>query len=149
MGVIINQPIDMNLGEVFDYLKIKTEDESLQQQPIFFGGPVHEEQGFVLHNSKKTWQNSHTISDKISLTASGDILKDIAIGQGPEEKLIALGYAGWDAGQLEEEMGQNSWLSVPADPKIIFSTPIEKRWQHAADLLGINLLLLSDEIGHA
>ncbi len=149
MGVIINQPTNMNLGEVFEHLGITSEDKTLQQQQVYFGGPVHEERGFVLHTPKKNWQNSLLISDEITLTTSGDILKDIAIGQGPEKKLVALGYAGWGAGQLEDEIAQNSWLSVAADPDIMFSTPIENRWQQAAALLGVDLQLLSSNIGHA
>jgi len=149
MGVIINQPIDMNLGEIFAHLDIKCDDEELKQQPIFFGGPVQEDRGFVLHRPSKDWQSSLFISDDIALTTSGDILNDIAAGKGPKDSLIALGYAGWGAGQLETEMAQNAWLSVPADAEIIFSTPVEQRWQKAAELLGVNLNLLSDDIGHA
>lgn len=149
MGVIINQPIDMNLGDVFDHLNLKSDDEDLQHQPIYFGGPVQEDRGFVLHSPSKNWQGSLFISDQIALTTSGDILKDIAAGQGPKASLIALGYAGWGAGQLEEEMADNAWLSVPADADIIFATPSEQRWKKAAELLGVNLQLLSDDIGHA
>lgn len=149
MGVMVNRPMDMQLQEIFDHLKIANGDAALGSQPVYFGGPVQPDHGFVLHTPARRWQGSMMISDEIALTASSDILADIAAHNGPEKTLVALGYAGWGPGQLEEEMAQNSWLSVPADAGIIFNLPYEQRWHAAASLLGIDLALLSEYAGHA
>jgi len=149
MGVMINQPMDMKLGDILEQLEINNNDQTLAQQQVYFGGPVQQDRGFILHSPSKNWQGSLFISDDIVLTTSSDILKDIANKDGPKDCLVALGYAGWGAGQLEDELAQNAWLSVPASAEIIFETPIEKRWHAAASLLGIDLQLLSDDIGHA
>ncbi len=149
MGVIINQPLDMKLGEILEQLEIDNDDETLAQQMVYFGGPIQQDRGFILHSPSKNWQGTLFISDDVALTTSSDILKDIANQDGPKDCLLALGYAGWGAGQLEEELAQNAWLSVPASAEIIFDTPIEKRWHAAASLLGVDLQLLSDDIGHA
>ncbi len=103
----------------------------------------------MLHQACRSWKNTLLISDEISLTTSSDILQDIAEGEGPSHSLVALGYAGWGAGQLEQEMGENSWLSAPAASNVIFDLPVEARWQAAATLLGVDLNKLSDEVGHA
>ena len=149
LGVIINQPMDMLLGDIFKHLEISSEDKHLNQQPVYFGGPVQQEQGFILHSPSKNWEGTLFISDDIALTTSSDILNDIAKHSGPQKSLIALGYAGWGAGQLEQEMADNAWLSVPADPEVIFKLPTEARWQAAASLLGIDLKTLSEDVGHA
>ena len=149
MGIIINQPLDMKLAEIFGHLEIDSEDEAVGQQPVYFGGPVQQDRGFILHRPSKNWEGTLFVSDEIALTTSSDILKDIAQHKGPRDSLIALGYAGWGRGQLERELAQNAWLSVPASADIIFDTPVEKRWHAAASLLGIDLQLLSDDIGHA
>jgi putative transcriptional regulator len=149
MGVIINQPLNMSLADILEQLEINSDDKTLAQQPVYFGGPVQQDRGFILHSPSKNWQGSLFISDDIALTTSRDILTDIANQDGPTKRLVALGYAGWGAGQLEYELAKNAWLSVPASAEIIFDTPIEKRWHAAASLLGVNLQLLSDEIGHA
>jgi putative transcriptional regulator len=149
MGIMINRPMEMQLKEIFEHLEIDSSDATLGQQPIYSGGPVQTDRGFVLHRPSKNWQGTLFISDEIALTASSDILSDIAQHKGPQETLVALGYAGWGAGQLEDELTQNSWLSVPADADIIFSRPYEQRWHAAASLLGINLSQLSDTVGHA
>jgi len=149
MGVMINQPLGMKLAEILEQLEIDNKDETLAQQQLFFGGPVQQDRGFILHSPSKNWQGTLFISDDIALTTSSDILKDMANKNGPKECLVALGYAGWGAGQLEDELAQNAWLSVPASAEIIFNTPIEKRWHAAASLLGVDLQLLSDDIGHA
>lgn len=149
MGIIINRPLDMNMGEVYAHLEIECDDEQLDKQPLYFGGPVQSERGFVLHAPGKNWQGTLFISDEIALTTSSDILNDIAQHKGPKENLVALGYAGWGIGQLEQEISDNAWLSVPADPKIIFDLPIDKRWQAAATLLGVDLQFMSEEVGHA
>lgn len=149
MGIIINQPLDMTLAEILQHLEIDNEDEAIGQQPIFFGGPVQQDRGFILHQPSKNWEGTLFVSDEIALTTSSDILKDIAHHAGPKQSFVALGYAGWGQGQLERELAQNAWLSVPASAEIIFDTPVEKRWSAAASLLGIDLQLLSDDIGHA
>jgi len=149
MGIIINQPLDMKLDDVLEQLEIENDDAALAQQTIYFGGPVQQERGFILHSPDKKWESTLFISDSIAITSSGDILKDIVAHKGPKQSLIALGYAGWGSGQLETELAQNAWLSVPAAAEIIFDTAVEKRWQEAASLLGIDLKLLSEDIGHA
>ncbi len=149
MGVMINQPMNMTLGDILEQLEINCDNETRGQQQVYFGGPVQQDRGFILHSPSKNWQNSLLISDDIVLTTSSDILKDIARHDGPKECLVALGYAGWGAGQLEEELAQNIWLSVSASAEIIFKTTIDKRWHNAASLLGVDLQFLSDDVGHA
>lgn len=117
--------------------------------PVFAGGPVQIDRGFILHDSDKQWESTHMIDNDLCLTTSEDILLAIADGKGPENALVALGYAGWGAGQLEEEISQNSWLTVPYEADIIFDTPIEKRWQSAATKIGVDLHLISNQTGHA
>src|SRR5690606_10860059 len=117
--------------------------------PVFQGGPVQMERGFVLHEPLGDWEATLQISDRIGVTASQDILAAMAAGRGPERALVALGYAGWGAGQLEREMAENAWLSGPASAEILFETPVEKRWEAAAALLGVDLNLLSGDAGHA
>jgi putative transcriptional regulator len=147
MGIIINQPASISYSELFSQLQLNDQydDHSL----LLRGGPVQKERGFVLHTSEKKWTSTLAVSERISITGSKDILADIANHKGPDSALIALGYAGWDAGQLEDEIKQNSWLTVPAEEKIIFNTPIDKRWTSAAKQLGIDLNLLSSQAGHA
>ena len=149
MGLVINRPIDISLGEVLSQLEITSTDEQLNATPIYYGGPIQTERGFVLHTPGRIWEGTMFVSDEIALTASSDILKDIAEHNGPKRVLIAVGYAGWGPGQLEQEMADNAWLSCPADSDIIFDHPFEKRWQAAAHLLGVDLGKLSDDVGHA
>jgi putative transcriptional regulator len=150
MGIIINQPLDnMKLGDILSHLEIDHDDPAIAQQQVYFGGPVQPERGFILHRPGRNWQGTLFVSDDIALTSSSDILDDIARHEGPSESLVALGYASWGAGQLEAELGQNAWLSVPASADIIFKTPVEQRWSAAATLLGIDLQLLSEDVGHA
>jgi len=147
MGIVINQPASISYSELFSQLKLN--DQYEDHSPLLAGGPVQKERGFVLHTGDKKWASTLAVSEHISLTGSKDILEDIATHKGPESSLIALGYAGWDSGQLEEEIVQNSWLTVPAEKQIIFDTPLDKRWTSAAKQLGIDLNLLSSEVGHA
>jgi putative transcriptional regulator len=149
MGLIINRPTEMTLGDIFNHLEIDNGDTSTGQQPVYFGGPVHQDRGFVLHTPSKNWNGTLFVSDDIAVTASSDILTDMAHAQGPKKSLVTLGYAGWGPGQLEEEIRQNSWLSVPATAEIIFDLPHDKRWAAAATLLGIDLTQLSGQTGHA
>lgn len=150
MGIVINRPMNINLGDVLEQMDIETENPGSIRLPIFNGGPVQQERGFVLHQPEtQTWDAMLTVSEELNITTSRDIISAIANDKGPNEVLIALGYAGWGAGQLEQEMADNVWLNTPADNGIIFKTPPNQRWQAAVANLGIDLTLLSSEAGHA
>jgi len=149
MGIIINQSLDLTLGEIFEHLQIDT-GRDFSREPVMAGGPVHMDHGFVLHRDcDKTWEASLKVTPEITLTTSRDILRAIAEDNGPNEHLIALGYAGWAAGQLEQELTENSWLTIPSNSDIIFSTPAHQRLGAAAALLGIDMNLISGQAGHA
>lgn len=149
MGIVINRPTDINLGDILAQLDIEPSQSVNPDFQIFEGGPVQPEHGFVIHKPVGAWDSSLEVTSDIAISTSRDILKAIAHGDGPEHYLIALGYAGWGAGQLEQEMAENAWLSGPADDMILFEMESEKRWEAAAALLGVDLNLLSSEIGHA
>ncbi|NOQ64835.1 MAG: YqgE/AlgH family protein [Methyloprofundus sp.] len=152
LGLVINHPTPMVLGEILEQMDISVEDEKIANLPVFAGGPVQQERGFVLHQSAdkdEFWESSIRISDSLSLTTSRDILKAIAIGEGPEKFLVALGYAGWGEDQLEGEMKSNTWLSTAYDESVVFDTPISKRWKVAAHNMGLDINLLSTQVGHA
>jgi putative transcriptional regulator len=149
MGIVINRPTDLHLNDILDQLDIPPSDNPSGEQPIYIGGPVQPDRGFVLHSSDSVWDSTLKVTDNISVTTSRDVLEAIANGEGPSESLIALGYAGWGGGQLEEELSANAWLNGPADQQIMFKLEPEKRWQAAAKLLGIDLNLLSGDTGHA
>ncbi|MBM4196755.1 MAG: YqgE/AlgH family protein [Gammaproteobacteria bacterium] len=149
LGIVINRPLDMEMSEVFQQLSLEAYDASTARQPVMRGGPVQTERGFVLHEPSQKWDSTVEVSESVHLTTSQDILTAIAIGTGPRRSLMALGYAGWGAGQLEQELVANAWLSVPATNAILFDTPIEARWAAAAGLLGVTMTSLSLEAGHA
>lgn len=149
LGIVINRPMEMELGEVFRQLSLEGAPASLAQQPVLRGGPVQTERGFVLHEPAGKWDSTVEVSEFVHLTTSQDILAALARGTGPRRALMALGYAGWGEGQLEMEIAANAWLSVPATAAVIFDTPFEGRWAAAAGLLGINLATISPEAGHA
>lgn len=149
LGIVINRPGPLSLGEVMDQLKLEVSDRQLRTQQVFEGGPVYPDRGFVLHEPSRKWESSLPVSEHIQVTTSRDILEALARGEGPRSCLLALGYAGWGAGQLEEEMAANAWLSVEADPDIVFNTNWDKRYQAAAGLLGIDLGALGPGAGHA
>ncbi|MBU0499585.1 MAG: YqgE/AlgH family protein [Gammaproteobacteria bacterium] len=149
MGIIINRPMDLKLGDIFEQLSISAEDEVLHRIPVYQGGPVQAERGFVLHDDNHSWDSTLSVAPGVSITTSRDILEAIAQNRGPARFLMALGYAGWGAGQLAQELSHNAWLSGPADRDIIFSTPAEQRLIQAAACLGVNLNLISSEAGHA
>ncbi len=149
MGIVINRPMDLQLADIFEQLEIKISSPSISEQAVYLGGPVQSDRGFVLHDSSTEWKSTLRINAEISVTTSLDILEAIASDKGPSENLVALGYAGWGAGQLEEELAQNAWLSGPAKSEIIFQRASDERWQAAADLLGVDLNLLSSDTGHA
>ena len=149
LGIVINRPLQMDLGTVFEQLALEGANPGLSRQQVLRGGPVQTERGFVLHEPARKWDSTVEVSESVHLTTSQDILTAMAAGTGPKRALMALGYAGWGAGQLEAEMGANAWLSVPANDVIIFDTPFEARWAAAAGLLGINLATMSHDAGHA
>jgi putative transcriptional regulator len=149
MGIVINRPLDLSLGEIFEHLQINAGGD-FSAEPVMAGGPVQIDHGFVLHrNCDKPWEASLQVTPEITLTTSRDILRAIAIGKGPRDHLIALGYAGWGAGQLEQELAANSWLTLPSNSDVIFSTPVEQRLGAAAAQLGIDMNLISSQAGHA
>jgi putative transcriptional regulator len=149
LGIVINRPLEMELGEVFDQLEFENPDPQVASQPVLRGGPVQTERGFVLHEATEAWDSTLPVSGTVHLTTSQDVLAAMAAGSGPKKALMALGYAGWGAGQLEMEMSANAWLSVPASTDILFDTPFEERWRKAALLLGIDVATISSEAGHA
>jgi putative transcriptional regulator len=148
MGIVINRPLDLRLGDILTHMDITANPETAEL-PVFQGGPVQTERGFVVHEPLGDWDATLQVSEQIGVTASQDVLASIAAGQGPQRSLIALGYAGWGAGQLEREMAENAWLSGPATAEVLFDTPIERRWAAAAALLGVDVNLLSGDAGHA
>lgn len=150
LGIVVNRPLtELSIGELLRYLGIAQHDERIGQQPLYLGGPVQPERGFVLHEAGRTWEASLNINPQLTLTSSRDVLEALATGVGPQRFLVALGYAGWQAGQLEAEIADNSWLAAPGDLDVIYATPVEQRWQAAAQLLGVNLGLLAGHAGHA
>jgi len=149
MGLIINRPLELSVHELLAQLEIEFTDGRFAATPVFQGGPVQTERGFVLHQPVGRWEATLPITDDVGMTVSRDILEAIAQGDAPERFLVALGYAGWGAGQLEHEMVENAWLSGPADAGVIFDEPVEQRWALSAAHLGIDLSLLSSDIGHA
>jgi putative transcriptional regulator len=149
MGLVINQQLDIPVKAIFDQLELSYLDEC-GNSLIFDGGPVQRDRGFILHSSvEQQWESTVAIGEDISLTASKDILTDIALGKGPTNALITLGYSSWEAGQLEQELTQNSWLTIPADSAIIFHTDCAKRAGAAASTIGLDLAMLSHDAGHA
>lgn len=149
LGITINRPTDVTLSEVFDQIGIDCSGDHVQDIRIYEGGPVHPERGFVLHSGPPVWESSMRVGPGISVTTSRDVLEAIAAGQGPEKFLMALGYAGWDAGQLEDEMRDNAWLNVMAKADILFDLPVEQRWTEAVESLGIQADTLQPAGGHA
>ena len=149
LGIIVNRPMNVVLEDVLKQLALKASDSDTGASPVFLGGPVQTDRGFVIHEPHGEWEATLKVTDSLGVTTSRDVLEALAAGGGPRRCFVALGYAGWTAGQLEEEMKSNSWLSVPADPRIIFDTPSELRWQAAAQLLGVDMTLLSGDAGHA
>lgn len=149
-GVVINNETEATVRDVLDQLDIEPETKNpYLNQHVFLGGPVEVERGLILHNPVGDWDSTICHYDSIGLTSSVDIMRAISNEKGPEHFLVCLGYAGWGPGQLEQEIAQNAWLSGPADKNIIFDTPATERWQAAASLLGVDITLLSNDIGHA
>lgn len=154
MGIVINRPIDMTLDALFDEVDLPLQDNTIAAMPVFFGGPVQVDRGFVLHQPAGNWKSTLAIGSNTALTTSKDILEAVAQGSGPQKLLVTLGYAGWTAGQLEEEIAQNAWLTVraPSDQaqdSMIFDMPSADRFDAAMHMLGVDLMQLSKDVGHA
>jgi putative transcriptional regulator len=150
LGLVINRPTELTLARLFDKIDLKLEIAPWKDELVFFGGPVQTERGFVLHQPSGTYGSTLRVTEDIALTTSKDVLEAIAIGGGPNKVLVTLGYAGWGAGQLEDEIAHNAWLTVPADPLVIFETPADERMAAALKLLGIiDGTQLSGQAGHA
>lgn len=153
LGLVINKPISLTLGHLFQKVDLNLPDEELAARPVFYGGPVQTERGFVLHEpldeEGQHYNATLAVPGGLEMTTSRDVLEALSHGAGPKKVLITLGYSGWAAGQLEEEIGRNGWLTVDAAPGIIFDTPIEQRYEKALGLLGIDPRMLSQDAGHA
>ncbi|HXU43789.1 MAG TPA: YqgE/AlgH family protein [Burkholderiales bacterium] len=149
LGLVVNRPIDMTLKALFERLSLQMRDARSADAPIYFGGPVQTDRGFVLHAPTGDWQATLKVRDLIGLTTSKDILEAVGRGEGPDRILVTLGYAGWSPGQLEHELSQNAWLTVEARDGIIFDMPSEERLPAAMELLGVDYARLQDSAGHA
>jgi putative transcriptional regulator len=153
LGLVINKPIDIKLSKLFEKVELTLGSPELAEQPVYFGGPVQTERGFVLHEKMGEgpglYNSTLSVRGGLEMTTSKDVLEAMADGAGPRKVLITLGCSGWDAGQLEDEIGRNGWLTVDADPRVIFDTPIEQRYDTALSLLGFDPRMLSQEAGHA
>jgi putative transcriptional regulator len=149
LGLIVNKPLPMRMGEIFEQLEIEIDTNPLRERPVLRGGPMQTDRGFVVHRAGGAWDSTLKVSDAIHVTTSRDILAAIARGEGPQEAMVALGYAGWDGGQLEQEIRANVWLNAPVDPVLIFDLPFESRWEAAGRLLGVELSRISTLSGNA
>ncbi len=149
LGIVVNRPTDMVVEEIFQQYSLEVLTQDQGTQPVLMGGPVHPDRGFVLHQSETDFDSTFDPTARIKVTVSQDILAVMASGQGPSPAAVALGYAGWAAGQLESELAANAWLSAPADPAIVFETPFEQRWRAAASLLGVDIHQITNYAGHA
>jgi len=156
LGLVINKPIDIKLKNLFEKVDLSLDRADLAESPVYFGGPVQTERGFVLHDRLDGgdgdgghYNSSLQIPGGLEMTTSKDVLEALSNGAGPKRILVTLGYSGWGAGQLEEEIGRNGWITVDAAPEIIFDTPVDQRYDRALQLLGIDPRMLSQEAGHA
>ncbi len=153
LGLVINKPTDMTVADLFDRIDLKLENipdsHPMGKCPVMFGGPVHEDRGFVLHAPAGEFSSSLKVTDEIAFTTSRDVLVALAAGDAPERIIVTVGYSGWSAGQLEEEILANGWLTVAADPRVLFDLPVEQRFQAAIKLLGFDPMMLASVAGHA
>ncbi len=154
LGLVINKPSDINLKKLFDKVELPLHREDLTQSPVFQGGPVQTERGFVLHESvmpgnESIYASTMTIPGGLEMTTSKDVLEALSTGYGPRKVFVSLGYSSWGQGQLESEISDNSWLTVAADTAVIFDTPVDQRYAKALMLLGLESWMLSPEAGHA
>jgi putative transcriptional regulator len=157
LGLVINKPSDIKLGTLFEKVELTLDRAELAEQPVYIGGPVQTERGFVLHEpvepaegdgGESPYNSSLQVPGGLSMTTSKDVLEALASGNGPKRVLVTLGYSGWSAGQLEDEIARNGWITVDAEPAVIFDTPTEQRYERALSLLGIDARMLSSEAGH-
>lgn len=146
LGLMVNQPLDIQLGEILEQLDM---DGGELDVPVFSGGPVEQERGFVLHSPDRNWQNTAEVTQDVWLTTSRDVLSDIGNSAGPDQYLVCLGYSGWSEGQLEEELASNAWLHCPASPELLFGTSAAERYKAVLKAIGVDINQLSDSIGHA
>lgn len=152
LGLVINKPIDITLANLFEKVELPLDRAELAAQPVFYGGPVQTERGFVLHEQQaegQAYSSTLAIPGGLGMTTSKDVLEALSGGAGPKKLLVTLGCSGWSPGQLEDELGRNGWLTVDADPAIIFDTPVEQRYGRALALLGVDPRMLSQDAGHA
>ena len=149
LGIIVNRPINMTLATLFEKIDVPFESPDLANLPIFFGGPVQTDRGFVLHRPLGAWQSTLAVNQEVGLTSSRDVLQAVARDGEPHEIMVSLGYSGWGAGQLEGELAQNAWLTVRAEPSILFELPSEERLPSAMEMLGIDFIHLAGQAGHA
>ena len=149
LGVVVNRPIDMTLASLFEQIEIPLHNQALARLPVYFGGPVQGDRGFVLHRPAGSWQSTLSVNQDVGLTTSRDILQAVGEGHGPNRILVSLGYAGWAPGQLENEIQHNGWLHCDADPDLIFGRDIEEKYLRALRKIGIDPGMLSNEAGHA
>jgi len=149
MGVVINRPTELTLASLFDKIDLRLEIAPWKDEPVLYGGPVQTERGFVLHAPAGNYGSTLNVAEGIGLTTSKDVLEAVAEGSGPDRMLVTLGYSGWGAGQLEDELLRNGWLTAPADARILFDTPMDARFGAALHLLGIDLRHLAGQAGHA
>ena len=148
LGIVINRLAEMKLGEIFKQMDIRVTSPIASEVAVFSGGPVQTDRGFVLHTAGGGWDTSMDVSEAVSLTTSRDVIEAIAAGKGPEQYLVALGYAGWGQGQLEQEILANAWLNTPCSQNVLFDTPIKMRWQQAGEQIGVNINQLTTQAGH-
>jgi putative transcriptional regulator len=150
LGLVINRPTEIDLEALFSRVDLKLESEALLHVPVYFGGPVQLERGFVLHEpTEDQYTSSISVPGGLAMTTSRDVLEAVSLGKGPEKFMLTLGHAGWSAGQLEEEILRNGWLNVKADPHVIFNVPAEERFDAALSLLGVSPAMLCRQAGHA
>ena len=149
LGIVLNKPLPMKLAEVLAQMRLTPDTEAIGERSVLRGGPVHQDRGFVLHRPGGAWDSTHRISDSIQVTTSRDVLAAIARGEGPANAFIALGYAGWEPGQLEREIKENAWLTLPMDEQLLFDLPYEDRWLAAWRRLGVDVGQVSLVPGHA
>ncbi len=153
LGIVINKPTDMCIDDLLDRVELDGEKApeylAVAEQPVMFGGQVQEDRGFVLHTPVAEYSSTLKVTDQIAFTTSRDVLEAIATGHGPSQFLISVGYSGWSPGQLEDEIGRNAWLTVQADPAVLFEVPFDARYAAAIKLLGIDPMMLASEAGHA
>ena len=149
LGIVVNRPTEMTLAALFEQIEVELPDPALGRSPVLYGGPVQMDRGFVLHRPLGNWQSTLAVSDDLGLTTSKDVLEALARGEGPRDVLVSLGYAGWSAGQLEQELAQNAWLTVDADAAVLFDLPPDRRLPAAMSRLGIDFSRLSEGAGHA